>query len=269
MAIWTSRNSFCGMCLKFIALRSVLNAGCLNRLSPRPCRTYIRSYRCCKPPLRFVSVFLQTMSSAARLCSLICATWVISFSLAHKQTVRRAPHLKAVLSYVLAFGNFMNAGTSRGQADGFHLEILPRLRDVKTKDNSSNLLAFLVQTCFKELVLPAAEDNKKICPVPLPSNSLALAAESSFDDITAKLTRIKTELSMLPVLPFAFYYVLPAHSTLLMVLFIVNCGRKVYTVVAGAEDDEHLLPFKNVMEDFLSCAEQSLQQKITLLAVST
>ncbi len=38
-----------------------------------------------------------------------------------------------VLGLVLAFGNFMNGGNrSRGQADGFSLDILPKLKDVKS-----------------------------------------------------------------------------------------------------------------------------------------
>ena len=39
----------------------------------------------------------------------------------------------------------MNGGNvARGQADGFELEILPKLRDVKCRGNSSNLLQYLV-----------------------------------------------------------------------------------------------------------------------------
>lgn len=41
--------------------------------------------------------------------------------------------LQTVIGLVLAFGNFMNGGTNRGQADGFGLEILPKLKDVKGK----------------------------------------------------------------------------------------------------------------------------------------
>lgn len=42
--------------------------------------------------------------------------------------------LKRVLSIILAFGNFMNGGNrQRGQADGFGLEILAKLKDVKSK----------------------------------------------------------------------------------------------------------------------------------------
>lgn len=38
-----------------------------------------------------------------------------------------------VLGLILAFGNFMNGGNrTRGQADGFVLDILPKLKDVKS-----------------------------------------------------------------------------------------------------------------------------------------
>ena len=38
-----------------------------------------------------------------------------------------------VLGLILAFGNFMNGGNrSRGQADGFNLDILPKIKDVKS-----------------------------------------------------------------------------------------------------------------------------------------
>ena len=42
--------------------------------------------------------------------------------------------LKRVMAIILALGNFMNGGNlQRGQADGFGLDILPKLRDVKSK----------------------------------------------------------------------------------------------------------------------------------------
>ena len=40
----------------------------------------------------------------------------------------------------------MNGGNKqRGQADGFGVDILPKLKDVKTKDNRDNLLGFVVR----------------------------------------------------------------------------------------------------------------------------
>lgn len=42
---------------------------------------------------------------------------------------------------MLAFGNFMNGGNrSRGQADGFTLDILPKLKDVKSSVSLSPVL---------------------------------------------------------------------------------------------------------------------------------
>lgn len=42
--------------------------------------------------------------------------------------------MREVLGLVLAFGNYMNGGSrNRGQADGFDLEILPKLKDVKSR----------------------------------------------------------------------------------------------------------------------------------------
>ena len=47
---------------------------------------------------------------------------------------------------ILACGNYLNGGNKqRGQADGFAIDILPKLKDVKTKDNFSNLLSFIVK----------------------------------------------------------------------------------------------------------------------------
>lgn len=44
--------------------------------------------------------------------------------------------LKQVFGIILKLGNVMNGGNrTRGQADGFGLEILAKLKDVKSKDN--------------------------------------------------------------------------------------------------------------------------------------
>jgi hypothetical protein len=36
-----------------------------------------------------------------------------------------------ILAHVLAVGNYLNGGTMNGQADGFRIELLPRLSGVK------------------------------------------------------------------------------------------------------------------------------------------
>ncbi|XP_078689269.1 formin-like [Branchiostoma floridae x Branchiostoma belcheri] len=59
--------------------------------------------------------------------------------------LRQSEHLHAVLRLVLAAGNYMNGSTPRGQADGYQLDILAKLRDVRTKDKSGNLLQYIVR----------------------------------------------------------------------------------------------------------------------------
>ena len=50
-----------------------------------------------------------------------------------QQSLQSAECVLQVLGLVLAFGNYMNGGNrSRGQADGFTLDILPKLKDVKS-----------------------------------------------------------------------------------------------------------------------------------------
>lgn len=49
------------------------------------------------------------------------------------QVIQDSETVKKILGLILAFGNFMNGGNrTRGQADGFSLDILPKLKDVKS-----------------------------------------------------------------------------------------------------------------------------------------
>lgn len=50
------------------------------------------------------------------------------------QALLNMTSVKEILGLILAFGNYMNGGNrTRGQADGFGLEILPKLKDVKSR----------------------------------------------------------------------------------------------------------------------------------------
>lgn len=54
--------------------------------------------------------------------------YLLSQGLLHMKSV------KDILALILAFGNYMNGGNrTRGQADGYSLEILPKLKDVKSR----------------------------------------------------------------------------------------------------------------------------------------
>lgn len=105
--------------------------------------------------------------------------------------------IKDVLSIVLALGNYMNGGNrDRGQADGFGLEILPKLKDVKSATSSSlTLLHYVVQTFIQDHIpqnVVSYSDIKK----PLPESSdLEQASVVVFDDIEQDLKSLKEELS--------------------------------------------------------------------------
>ena len=65
------------------------------------------------------------------------------------EQVRSSPALRSTLNRVLALGNYLNGTSARGGAYGFKLSALDKLSALKTTDNSSNLLAFLVETLKK------------------------------------------------------------------------------------------------------------------------
>ena len=58
-------------------------------------------------------------------------------------------HFQEVLSSILSLGNIMNAGTAKGQADGFSLDLLPKLAGIK--DNYGNsILKFILNKTYRE-----------------------------------------------------------------------------------------------------------------------
>ena len=66
------------------------------------------------------------------------------------------------MGLVLAIGNHMNAGNSREMAEAFALDILPKLKNVKTKDNSSNLLQYVVSVYVRKYDKVIALDDFSI-----------------------------------------------------------------------------------------------------------
>ncbi|XP_035679796.1 formin-1-like [Branchiostoma floridae] len=67
--------------------------------------------------------------------------------------LRHSEHLHAVLRLVLAAGNYMNGCTPRGQADGYKLDILTKLRDVRTKRKLNTRMIIII------VPLPSTQDK--------------------------------------------------------------------------------------------------------------
>ncbi|KAM7402887.1 hypothetical protein PAMA_003692 [Pampus argenteus] len=167
----------------------------------------------------FQSVFLDTISSIRRKVDVISNVCKV---------LLECSSLRDVMGLVLAFGNYMNGGNrTRGQADGFGLEILPKLKDVKSRDNRINLVDYVVLYYLRNFDKHAGTD-KSVFPLPEPQDFFQ-AAQVKFDDLTKDIRKLKRDLTA--------------------------CERDVQKVCINSSE-EHLQPFKEKMEGFVSAAQK-------------
>ncbi|XP_078086774.1 formin-2 [Mustelus asterias] len=154
------------------------------------------------------------------------------------KTLQTSASVKQVLGLILAFGNYMNGGNrSRGQADGFGLEILPKLRDVKSSDNSINLLFYLVSYYLRNFDKDAGTEQS-IFPMPEPQD-LFQASQMKFEDFEKDLRKLKKDLKA--------------------------CETEMEKV-CRLSPEEHLQPFKDKMEEFINQAKIDQESKETFLS---
>ncbi|XP_039197546.1 formin-1 isoform X2 [Crotalus tigris] len=145
--------------------------------------------------------------------------------------------VKSILALILAFGNYMNGGNrTRGQADGFGLEILPKLKDVKSKDTGISLADYVViyylRHCDKD-----AGTEKSIFPLPEPQDFFQ-ASQVKFEDLIKDLRKLKRDLE--------------------------GCEKQM-KVVFRESSEEHLQPFKDKFEEFFSKAVEEHKEEESLL----
>nr|XP_061807641.1 formin-2-like [Nerophis lumbriciformis] len=147
------------------------------------------------------------------------------------KVLQESKKVKQVLGLVLAFGNFMNGGNrTRGQADGFSLDILPKLKDVKSSDSKKSLLCYIVAYYLRNFDEDA---GKETCVYPLPEpHELFQTSQMKFDDFQKDLTRLRKDLR--------------------------SCTSEVEKV-CKASDEDNLQPFKDKMDDFISEAKHELE----------
>ncbi|CAG5911964.1 unnamed protein product, partial [Menidia menidia] len=139
--------------------------------------------------------------------------------------------VKNILGLVLAFGNFMNGGNrTRGQADGFTLDILPKLKDVKSSDSVKSLLSYIVAYYLRHFDEDAGKES---CVYPLPEpHDLFQASQLKFEDFQKDLMRLQKDLR--------------------------TCTSEVEKVCKVSHED-NLQPFKDKMEEFLGQAKSELE----------
>lgn len=99
-------------------------------------------------------------------------------------------HLKNLLSVILTLGNKLNAGNAhRGDADGFGLDILCKLDDIKSRDKKISLLQFIVQTYILN-----HREQSMVYPIPH-TDDLTLARSVDFNAMMEEMKGIQTQLS--------------------------------------------------------------------------
>lgn len=106
-----------------------------------------------------------------------------------------SPSLRQVFSIILTLGNYMNGGNhQRGQADGFGLEILGKLKDVKSNDARVTLLHFIVKTYIAQCRQQNALTSEIDLPVPDPAD-VNQALTIDFQEVHQQLTELRAALA--------------------------------------------------------------------------
>jgi len=139
--------------------------------------------------------------------------------------------LKKMLAVLLACGNYMNGGNKqRGQADGFAVDILPKVKDVKSKDNCDNLLGFIVRYCIKNYDDQRGTPEAAL-PVPEPGD-LEKCQNVDFEVERGECKRLQKELD--------------------------GISKKVENIARGSPD-EVKEPFNTEMEKFVQKASTEVK----------
>ncbi|XP_077906006.1 formin-1 isoform X6 [Ictidomys tridecemlineatus] len=167
----------------------------------------------------FRSVFSEGITSLHRKVEIVTRA---SKGLLHMKSV------KDILGLILAFGNYMNGGNrTRGQADGYSLEILPKLKDVKSRDNGINLVDYVVKYYLRYYDQEAGTE-KSVFPLPEPQDFF-LASQVKFEDLIKDLRKLKRQL---------------------------EASEKQMMVVCKESPKEYLQPFKDKLEEFFQKAKK-------------
>merc|ERR1712106_641077 len=113
------------------------------------------------------------------------------------ETLLKSHSIKKIFGLILTLGNYMNGGNrQRGQADGFGLEILPKIKDVKSKENGYTLLHFIVSKYIMKYEGDDAGTEKVQVPVPDPY-VVEKVSNFKFEELEASLNTIEKELNVI------------------------------------------------------------------------
>lgn len=99
-----------------------------------------------------------------------------------------------LFAIILTLGNFMNGGNRyRGQADGFGLDVLGKLRDVKSKDKKITLLHFIVKTFIGKRRQSGLKPKEISYPLP-EADDVKSASIVDFDVLNEQIQQLGSNL---------------------------------------------------------------------------
>ncbi|XP_043949931.1 protein cappuccino isoform X6 [Drosophila biarmipes] len=147
------------------------------------------------------------------------------------QQLIESEDLKLVFSIILTLGNYMNGGNrQRGQADGFNLDILGKLKDVKSKESHTTLLHFIVRTYIAQRRKEGVHPLEIRLPIPEPAD-VERAAQMDFEEVQQQIFDLNKKF--------------------------LGCKRTTAKVLAASRP-EIMEPFKSKMEEFMEGADKSM-----------
>ncbi len=146
----------------------------------------------------------------------------------------KSTKIKQILGIILACGNNMNSSQKlRCDADGFDLAILPKLKDVKSKDNSTTLMHYIASFFINNI-------DDDLINLPLPDSSdFGFVAHVNFEEIEGELKSVQKELK----------------SVEERVESVLKLDGDVQV------DDELNEPFKKKMQEFLRKSNEELKEQ--------
>ncbi|XP_030384880.1 protein cappuccino isoform X2 [Scaptodrosophila lebanonensis] len=147
------------------------------------------------------------------------------------QHLTESEDLKLVFSIILTLGNYMNGGNrQRGQADGFTLDILGKLKDVKSKESQTTLLHFIVRTYIAQRRKEGVYPKDIRLPIPEPAD-VERAAQLDFEEVRQQIKDLNRKL---------------------------NTCKETTKQVLSSSSEQSLEPFKSKMKDFMISADKSM-----------
>jgi hypothetical protein len=110
---------------------------------------------------------------------------VIKINQASKD-LQKSEQLKNIIAVTISLGNHMNAGNARRErADGFDIDILPRLVDIKSSDNKMTLLQYIIDMIHKT--------NPQVLDIEKELKSASEAFPVDFKNAQARASKLMSE----------------------------------------------------------------------------